>query len=183
MEKKPGILVHLCCAPDALYVVSLLQESYEVTGFFYNPNIHPEEEYLLRLAETRKVADHLKFRLIEGDYDPESWLRLTEKFKNEPEKGRRCLICFAWRLDRTARKALEENIPLFTTIMSISPWKDAAVLNRIGRMTARKYRLEFLEANFKKKDGFNRSVIMSREFGLYRQNYCGCLYSRRPEKS
>lgn len=179
MNKSP-ILAHLCCAPDALYVVGLLKAEYEVIGLFYNPNIHPEEEYRLRLAEARKVAEHLQFRLIEDIYDPETWFRLTEKFKSEPEKGRRCHICFAWRLDRTARKALEAGVPLFTTIMSVSPWKNSAVLNRIGRMTARKYGLKFLEADFKKKDGFNRSVRLSREFGLYRQNYCGCLYSRRP---
>lgn len=179
MNKSP-ILAHLCCAPDALYVVGLLQAEYEVIGLFYNPNIHPEEEYRLRLAEARKVAEHLQFKLIEDIYDPETWFRLTEKFKSEPEKGRRCNICFAWRLERTARKALEAGLPLFTTIMSVSPWKNSAVLNRIGRMTARKYGLQFLEADFKKKDGFNRSVRLSREFGLYRQNYCGCLYSRRP---
>lgn len=179
MNKSP-ILAHLCCAPDALYVVGLLQAEYEVVGLFYNPNIHPEEEYRLRLAEARRVAEHLQFKLIEDIYDPETWFRLTEKFKSEPEKGRRCNICFACRLERTARKALEAGFPLFTTIMSVSPWKNSAVLNRIGRMTARKYGLKFLEADFKKKDGFNRSVRLSREFGLYRQNYCGCLYSRRP---
>lgn len=179
MNKRP-LLAHLCCAPDALYVVGLLQAEYEVTGLFYNPNIHPEEEYRLRLAETRRVAEHLGFRLIEDVYDPETWFRLTEKFKSEPEQGRRCNVCFAWRLERTARKALETGVPVFTTIMSISPWKKSSLLNRIGRMTARKYGLEFLEADFKKKDGFNRSVRLSREFGLYRQNYCGCLYSRRP---
>jgi len=180
MDCKPVILAHLCCAPDALYVVNLLQSSYSVTGFFYNPNIHPEEEFQLRLEETKKVAKHLGFQLIEGVYEPELWFRLTEKFKDEPEKGRRCNLCFALRLDRTARQARELSIPLFTTIMSISPWKNSSVLNRIGRMTARKYGLQFLEADFKKKDGFNQSVRMSREFGLYRQNYCGCLYSLRP---
>lgn len=180
MNQKPSLLAHICCAPDALYVIGLLQAEYQVTGLFYNPNIHPEDEYRLRLSEARKVAQHLQFRLIEDEYDPLTWFRLTEKFKFEPEKGRRCQVCFAWRLDRTARKALEFNIPLFTTIMSVSPWKNAAVLNRIGRMTARKYGLSYLEADFKKKDGFKRSVNLSREFGLYRQNYCGCIYSRRP---
>lgn len=179
MDNKPKILAHLCCAPDALYVVGLLQESYEVIGYFYNPNIHPEEEYRLRLEETRRVARHLEFALVEGEYEADRWFQLTEKFKDEPEKGRRCHICYAWRLNKTAEKAKELGIPLFTTIMSISPWKSSAVLNRIGRMTGRKYGLGFLEADFKKKDGFKKSVLLSKQFGLYRQNYCGCLYSRR----
>ncbi len=179
MNDQSGILAHLCCAPDALYVVSLLQASYQVTGFFYNPNIYPEEEYDLRLNETRRVASRLGFKLIEGEYDQDRWLQLTEKFKDEPEKGRRCQICYAWRLQATARLAKELGLPLFTTIMSISPWKSADVLNRIGRLTARKFSLEFLEANFKKKDGFRKSVALSQDFGLYRQNYCGCLYSRK----
>jgi predicted adenine nucleotide alpha hydrolase (AANH) superfamily ATPase len=175
-------MVHLCCAPDALYVIGLLQPIYKVTGFFYNPNIHPEEEYQLRLAEVRKVASHLSFELIEGEYQPDFWFNLTEKFKSEPEKGRRCHICYAWRLDRTAGKARELGLPAFTTVMSVSPQKSSAVLNKIGKMIARKYRIEYLEFDFKKKDGFNKSVQLSKHFGLYRQNYCGCLYSRRPEK-
>lgn len=182
MARKKKILAHICCAPDALYVVGLLQENFEVVGFFYNPNIQPEEEYQLRLTETRRVSSHLKFELIEGPYDVQYWLKLTEKFKDEPEKGLRCHICYAWRLHRTAQLARELQIPVYTTIMSISPWKKAEVLNRIGRMTGRKIGVEFLEANFKKKDGFRKSVILSREFGLYRQNYCGCLYSLNSQK-
>lgn len=177
MDEKQLILAHLCCAPDALYVVSLLQARYEVTGYFYNPNIHPPEEYELRLNEVRRVTQHLGFELVEGEYDQDRWLQLTARFKDEPEKGRRCHICYAWRLNQTALLARQLGFSLFTTIMSISPWKSASVLNRIGRMTASKYGLEFLEADFKKKDGFRKSVAMSKDFGLYRQNYCGCLYS------
>jgi len=175
----PEILAHICCAPDASYVVALLQEDHAVTGFFYNPNIGPPGEYDLRLSETRKVSRILGFGLIEGDYEPALWLKLTGGFKDEPEKGRRCDVCYAMRLDRTARKALELGLPAFTTIMSISPWKKADVLNRIGRSTGRKYGLRFLEADFKKKNGFQKSVETSRRYGLYRQNYCGCIYSRR----
>jgi Uncharacterized protein conserved in bacteria len=179
MNNKPKILAHICCAPDALYVVGLLQATYEVIGYFYNPNIQPQEEYQLRLKETRKVAKHLDFELIEGAYDVDHWFKLTEKFKNEPEKGRRCYICYAWRIHKTAEKARELQVPLFTTIMSISPWKSSSALNMIGRMTAKKYGIEFLESDFKKKDGFRKSVQLSKQFGLYRQNYCGCLYSQR----
>lgn len=175
----PPILAHICCAPDASYVVGLLQHEHAVTGFFYNPNIGPRREYDLRLAETDKVSRLLDFAVIEGEYDQARWLELASRFKDEPEKGRRCDICYAMRIDRTARKALELGLPAFTTIMSISPWKKADVLNRIGLLTGRKYNLRFLEGDFKKKGGFEKSIELSRRYGLYRQNYCGCLYSRR----
>ncbi|MGB8951111.1 MAG: epoxyqueuosine reductase QueH [Candidatus Aminicenantales bacterium] len=180
---KPRILVHICCAPDALYVVQVLQETFNVAGYFYNPNIFPAEEYARRLAETQKVARMLGFHLLEKTPDRGRWLRLTEKFRNEPEKGRRCDICYAVRLEETARKASELQIDFFATIMSLSPWKKADVLNRMGKMFARKYHIRFLEANFKKKGGFQKSIELSRCHGLYRQNYCGCLPSALPAAS
>jgi predicted adenine nucleotide alpha hydrolase (AANH) superfamily ATPase len=179
---KPKILVHVCCAPDAAYVIRLLQESYEVTGFFSNSNIQPAGEYELRLEEARKVAAILGIPLIEDEYDPSRWLAVTLKFKDEPEKGRRCDVCYAFRLDRTARLASERGFDRFATIMSLSPWKKAAALNRIGRMTGRRRGVEFLESDFKKKDGFRKSVALSKELNLYRQDYCGCLFSRRSVK-
>jgi predicted adenine nucleotide alpha hydrolase (AANH) superfamily ATPase len=174
---KPRILVHVCCAPDALYVLRLLQDEYEVTGFFTNSNIHPSREYALRLEEARKVARLLDVRLIEDEYDPGRWLAVTEKFKEEPEKGRRCDVCYALRLQRTAETAAREGFDAFATVMSLSPWKKAAVINRIGRQFGKRHGLRFLEADFKKKDGFKKSVDLSRDHGLYRQSYCGCLYS------
>ena len=174
---KPKILVHICCAPDALYVMSILKENYDVSGYFYNPNIHPSKEYQLRLEETRKVAGTLNFKLIEEIYDDSRWLEMTMKFKDEPEKGRRCDICYAMRLERTARKASELGFDTFTTVMSLSPWKKANVLNRMGSMFALRYGIEFLEADFKKKDGFKKSIELSKRHNLYRQNYCGCIYS------
>lgn len=180
---KSKILAHICCAPDAIYVIDLLQKDYDVTGFFYNPNIWPEEEYAKRLGETRKVEKILSFALLEDVYDSGRWLKAVEKFKAEPEKGRRCDICYALRLERAALKAADLGIPSFTTIMSLSPWKKADVLNRIGRMLGRKHNLHFLEANFKKKGGFEKSIELSRRHGLYRQNYCGCLYSLRKDVS
>lgn len=175
--KKPRILVHICCAPDALYSVYLLKKNYEVTGFFYNPNIHPRPEYKLRLKEMEKVARILDFKLLTGDYDGQRWLRLTRKFRSEPERGRRCDICYALRLERTAQKAAELGLDSFTTVMSISPWKKAQSMNRIGKMFGNRYLVRFLEENFKKKDGFKKSVGLSQAHGLYRQSYCGCLYS------
>ena len=175
---KPRILVHACCAPDALYVFGVLKDSYEVTGFFSNSNIQPPREYELRLDEARRVAAAAGVPLIEDDYDPEGWLRLTRKFKDEPEKGRRCDVCYASRLLCTARRAARDGFDAFATVMSLSPWKKAAVLNRLGRQFAARFRVAFLEADFKKKDGFKKSVELSRARGLYRQDYCGCVYSR-----
>jgi len=174
---KPHILIHVCCAPDALFVFGVLKEAYEVAGFFSNSNIHPREEYDLRLEEARKVARNYGLPLIEDDYDPDVWLLLTRKFKDEPEKGRRCDVCYAARLGRTAERAAREGFDAFATVMSLSPWKKASVMNRIGRQFAARHGLFFLEADFKKKDGFKKSVDLSRAHGLYRQGYCGCLYS------
>jgi len=176
---KPRILVHVCCAPDALYVLNLLNKDYEVRGYFYNPNIHPRGEYDLRLKETQRVVRFLNTTLIVGEYDDERWFEMTRKFSTEQEKGRRCDICYSLRLQRTAALAAERDLGMFTTVMSLSPWKKAEVMNRIGRMWASRYKVSFLEADFKKKDGFRKSTIMSKNFGLYRQNYCGCEYSRR----
>lgn len=174
---KPRILVHVCCAPDALFVFGLLKADYEVTGFFSNSNIHPREEYALRLEEARKVARTLGLPLLEDDYDPEAWFAVTRKFADEPEKGRRCDVCYATRLARTAQAAARQGFDAFATVMSLSPWKKAPVMNRIGRQFAARHGLAFLAADFKKKDGFKRSVDLSHAHGLYRQDYCGCLYS------
>ncbi len=178
---KPSILAHICCAPDALYVARFLREEYKVSGFFYNPNIHPKKEYDLRLEEARKVAGMLGIRLLEGPYDADRWMALTLKLKDEPEKGRRCDVCYAMRLQRTAEAARNAGIGMFTTVMSLSPWKKAGAINKIGRLFGSRYKVGFLEADFKKKDGFRKSIIMSREAGLYRQDYCGCLYSRNKQ--
>jgi len=172
----------VCCAPDALYVLGLLGGTYEVTGFFSNSNIHPREEYDRRLSEARRVAGMLGVPLIEDAYEPERWLSVTRKFRDEPEKGRRCDVCYALRLRRTADRAAAGGFDRFTTVMSLSPWKKAAVLNRIGRQFGTRYGVPFLEADFKKKDGFKKSVDLSRARGLYRQSYCGCLTSLRTSK-
>jgi predicted adenine nucleotide alpha hydrolase (AANH) superfamily ATPase len=176
---RPKLLVHICCAPDALYVLGLLKENFEVSGYFYNPNIHPSNEYEKRLEETRKVAQILNVPLIEEIYDNEHWFKITQKFKKEPEKGKRCDICYATRLEKTAQKASELGFELYTTVMSLSPLKKAAVLNRMGKMFSRKHKTDFLEADFKKKDGFKKSVELSKSHNLYRQNYCGCIYSQK----
>jgi len=179
---KLRLLAHVCCAPDALYVLGLLKEEFDVTAFFYNPNIHPEPEYALRLEEARRVAHIHGLPLLEARCDAERWLALTDKYKSEPEKGRRCDICYAIRLEKTARRAASAGFDAFATVMSLSPWKKADVLNRLGRMFSRRFAVRYLEADFKKKDGFRKSVELSKAHGLYRQDYCGCLYSRRGQK-
>ncbi|MBM3297876.1 MAG: epoxyqueuosine reductase QueH [Candidatus Aminicenantes bacterium] len=179
---RPTLLVHVCCAPDALYVLGLLRETHDVTGYFYNPNIQPPEEYKRRLEETVKAAGILGLPLLEGPRDFARWSRATRKFRDEPEKGRRCDVCYALRLLETARRCAELGMDACATVMSLSPWKKADALNRIGRMSGRRLGVGYLESDFKKKDGFRRSVALSREHGLYRQDYCGCLYSRRPER-
>ncbi len=176
---KPKMLVHICCAPDALYVVDILQKDFDVSGFFYNPNIHPREEYERRLEETRKVAEMIGFEVIEGPYDDSRWHQIIAKFKDDPEKGRRCDVCYAMRLELTAKRAAESRFDIFATVMSLSPWKKAEVMNRVGKMFGRRFGIDFLEANFKKKNGFKKSVALSREQNLYRQDYCGCIYSIR----
>lgn len=172
------MLVHICCAPDALYVMDLLGKEYDVSGFFYNPNIHPREEYDLRLAETKKVSASLGFALIEGPYEDSRWHEITAKFKSEPEKGGRCDVCYAMRLERTAKIGAEMGFDIFATVMSLSPWKKAGIMNRIGRMFGCRYKIDFLESNLKKKDGFKKSVELSKRHKLYRQDYCGCFYSK-----
>jgi len=173
------MLVHICCAPDALYVMELLRKDYDVSGFFYNPNIHPHEEYVLRLEETKKVAISLGFEVISGPYEDNRWHEITAKFKNEPEKGRRCDVCYALRLERTAKKGVELGFDIFATVMSLSPWKKADIMNKIGKMFGRRFKIKFLEANFKKKQGFKKSVELSKQHELYRQHYCGCIYSKK----
>ncbi len=173
------MLVHICCAPDALYVMNLLKEEYQLCGLFYNPNIHPWREYHKRLEEARKVAKILGFVLREEEYDVERWRILTQKFEKEPERGKRCDICYALRLEKTAKITSEMGLDIFTTTMTLSPLKKEKTLNRIGKMFARRYGVDFLEADFKKKDGFKKSVLLSKEYKLYRQNYCGCIWSIR----
>lgn len=177
---KPALLAHICCAPDAAYVIPLLSAEYDVTGFFYNPNIGPPAEHERRLSETLRLGSLVGFPVEEETAQPGRWEAMTLPFAAEPEKGRRCSVCYAMRLDRTARRAAERGFSVFATIMSVSPRKDVRLMNQIGVLLARKYGLRFLEADFKKKDGFRKSVMISRRLGLYRQDYCGCRYSRRP---
>lgn len=167
----------MCCAPCSTHVINLLREEYEVEAFFYNPNIHPRGEYALRFEESMVFTNKTGTPFHAGEYNPGEWFRKTKGHEEEEEGGERCRICFELRLARTAEKASAEGFDVFTTTLTISPHKNADAINAIGRRLAQRYGVDFLEANFKKKDGFKKSVQLSREYGLRRQNYCGCIYS------
>lgn len=173
------VLMHICCAPDATVpVLRLRAREYEPIGFFYDPNIQPTAEYELRLEQARKLAQIQGFRLIEGPYDPDRWLAATQDVADEPEGGRRCPVCFGMLLDMAAHKAVDLRIDAFTTTLLISPHKDVRLLEEIGRTIGERYGIAFLPEAFRKQDGFRQSVRLSKEYGLYRQNYCGCIYSK-----
>lgn len=171
------LLLHICCAPDATHPIQILNDEYEIGAFFYNPNIHPREEYDKRLGDMRALGKEWDISLHEGEYDTDRWLSLTEDYKDEPEGGKRCEICYEMRLEGTAKNALERGYDLFGAVLTISPHKDARKINEIGRKIGEKYGVPFLESDFKKHDGFKKSVNYSKNLGLYRQKYCGCVYS------
>ena len=174
------LLLHICCAPDAAYGAVALRERFDVTGFFYNPNIHPQEEFRKRLMATLDLTDRSPFPLVVGTGGEAVWEEAVRGLEGEPERGRRCEACVRLRLRETARKASELGMPAFGTVLTVSPKKDAAMVNRVGREEAERAGVEFLAADLKKRDGYLKSVRAAREMGIYRQRYCGCRYSYRP---
>lgn len=179
MENKK-ILLHACCGICSAYPILNLRElGYEPIVFFYNPNIYPDSEYEKRLEMERILCDYHKCELIVGDYNQEHYFEAVKGLENEPERGKRCDVCFELRLEETAKKTLELGLDTFTTSIVISPHKNFAKLSEIGERIANKYDLEYLAIDFKKKDGFLKTNKISRELNLYRQNYCGCKYSIR----
>lgn len=181
MNKKK-LLLHTCCAPCGTVPIERLCPEYEVTCFFYNPNIHPEEEYLQRLDEFQNLAKKLNIKIIvPEEYNSDQWLDLVKGLENEPEGGKRCAICFRMRLQATAKVTKQTGFDLFTTTLTISPHKNATLINQIGLELIEQHQIKFLVANFKKKDGYKRSIELSKIYNMYRQNYCGCIYSRKKE--
>ncbi len=171
------VVLHICCGVCAAGAADvLLNEGHQVTGYFYNPNIHPAQEYRLRLEAAQRTADRLKFELADGPYDFENWNKLTAGMGDVPEGGSRCSVCYRLRLEKTFGFMQERGADAFTSTLTISPHKQAAEINRIGREIAGE---RFMARDFKKKDGFKRSMELARSWGLYRQNYCGCVYSLR----
>ncbi|MBU0567677.1 epoxyqueuosine reductase QueH [bacterium] len=171
------VLLHICCGVCGSSVVERLrEEGFTVKGFFYNPNIHPRQEFGKRLEVAHRTSRILDFELIEGIYDKESWFKATEGEGNEPEGGRRCEICFRIRLEQTYKKSCRLGADYFATTLSVSPHKDLLAINKIGKELDKE---RFLERDFKKRDGFKKGIEFSKEHNLYRQNYCGCIYSRK----
>ena len=171
------VVLHICCAVCAAGVVErLAAEGHEVFGLFFNPNIHPLEEYERRLEAAHTVARELKFPLEAGPYTPDEWLQATDSLENDPEGGRRCEVCFRLRLQKTYLYLEEHGWDAFTTTLTIGPRKSADVVNRVGREIGGD---RFLVRDFKKKAGFQRATELAKKWALYRQNYCGCIYSMK----
>ncbi len=191
-EEKPSLLLHACCGPCSSYVLEYLAKYFAITVFYYNPNIYPPEEYFRRLNELKSFlprfppAREAAVKLVEAPYMPEEFYRATgvleEKgLQTEPEKGERCRRCYLFRLTKAYQYAAQRGFSFFTTTLSISPFKDAKKINTIGQ-ELQKLNSEgpqFLPSDFKKKNGFLRSLQLSKEYGLYRQDYCGCFYSKQ----
>ena len=174
------ILLHICCGVCAAGVArTLTEEGHQVIGFFYNPNIHPEEEYHKRLDAARRAAQELAIPLVVACYDPDRWLKETEYLEHEPEGGDRCSVCFRLRLETTLAYLKECGADAFSTTLTISPHKSAKTVNRIGTEIGG---TKFLGRDFKKKEGFTRAISLARQWGLYQQSYCGCIYSLRQAK-
>ncbi|MEW6535925.1 MAG: epoxyqueuosine reductase QueH [Candidatus Auribacterota bacterium] len=179
LSQKPQILLHVCCAPCSPYVVDLLSQDYTPILYFYNPNIHPHEEYALRVDEIERFARGTGNALYCGDEDTDLFFDAVRGYENEPEKGKRCEICFKLRLDKACTFAQSHNIKYVTTTLTVSPHKCAKTINRIGAETAALHNVIFLAENFKKNDGFRKTVQMAKQYSFYRQNYCGCIFSKK----
>lgn len=180
--RRPTLLLHACCAPCSSYVLEYLSRYFKITLFYYNPNISPESEYRYRVSEVKRlVAEMLPdsdITVVEGRYDPERFAQAVRGLEREPEGGKRCRACFRLRLEEAARQAQALGCEFFTTTLSISPLKNARALNEIGEELAPIYQTRYLVSDFKKREGYKRSIQLSAEYHLYRQDYCGCVYSK-----
>ncbi len=178
----PSLLLHSCCAPCSSYVLEYLSEYFDITVFYYNPNISPEEEFFKRVNEQKRLISEMplkhKVKFIEGKYDCERFYAMAKGLEDVKEGGERCFKCYRLRLEESAIIAKENDFDYFTTTLSISPHKNAQVLNEIGKELAEKYGVDYLFSDFKKRNGYKRSCELSEVYGLYRQDYCGCVYSK-----
>ncbi len=178
----PSLFLHACCAPCSSYVLEYLSEFFNITVFYYNPNISPEREFVKRAEELRRLISEMplknKVGFVEGNYDRERFYETVKGLERLKEGGERCMKCYRLRLEETAKAARKGGFDFFTTTLSISPHKNAQALNRIGAELSEKYGVNYLFSDFKKRNGYKRSCELSEIYGLYRQNYCGCVYSK-----
>ena len=179
LTDKPRLLLQSCCGPCSTYVLSYLKQYFDITLLYYNPNIQPRAEYDLRLENQRKVLAAMpEVHILECAYDGEAYNAAVRGLEGEPEGGARCTVCFRLRLEETARLAAEGKFDYFCTTLTVSPHKDATRINTIGRALVEQYGVAWLPSDFKKREGYKQSITLSRELDLYRQDYCGCLYSK-----
>lgn len=185
-DKTPSLLLHSCCAPCSSYVLEYLSQYFKITIFYYNPNIYPASEYETRVMEQKEfikaISAKHEIQFMEGEYNTKAFYEITKGYEEESEGGKRCLSCYELRLRNTAKVAKEKNFDYFTTTLSISPMKNAGKLNEIGSTLEQELEVNYLYSDFKKKNGYKRSVELSKEFNLYRQDYCGCIFSMRSRK-
>ncbi len=178
LNVRPTILFHTCCAPCSTICLHLLKDYFEITVLYYNPNIEPEEEYLKRKEEQKRLLKKLNINFLDCDYDGDAFKKMAKGLENEPERGKRCYKCYELRLSYTARKAKELGFDYFGTSLTVSPYKVSNWVNEIGSILSDKYNVKFLYSDFKKENGYLKSIEYSKEYNLYRQNYCGCKYSK-----
>lgn len=181
--RVPRLFLHACCAPCSSYVLEYLSAYFKITVFYYNPNISPKEEYEKRVEEIQRLISEMTFvhpvTFVEGEYHPEEFYQMAKGLEDVPEGGERCFRCYRMRMEEAARLAEEGGYDYFTTTLSISPLKNAAKINEIGEELSGIYHVSHLPSDFKKKNGYKRSIELSAEHELYRQNYCGCVFSKR----
>jgi len=181
--RRPTLLLHSCCAPCSSYVLEYLSHYFQITLYYYNPNISPESEYRYRVSELKRlVAEMLPnsgITVVEGAYEPERFAQAVRGLEQEPEGGARCMACYRLRLEEAAKAARAMGCEYFTTTLSISPLKNARALNDIGEALAPIYQTKYLVSDFKKREGYKRSIQLSSQYQLYRQDYCGCIYSKQ----
>ena len=180
LDYKPKLLLHSCCAPCSSYVITYLYDYFDITILYYNPNIYPYEEYKKRKDEQIRLISNFKgVKIIDCDYDNDIYNEIIKGLENEPERGSRCTKCFYLRLDKTGEIAKKNNFEYFGTTLTVSPYKNAKLLNEIGEDISKKYDIKWLYSDFKKNDGYKKSIELSKKYDLYRQDYCGCIYSKR----
>ena len=179
--QRPRLLLHACCAPCSSATLERLAAHFDLTILYYNPNIYPPEEYRRRETELERFVRDAGYRfpVVELPYDPQAFYAAVQGLEQEPEKGARCTVCYRLRLEQTARYAAQNGFEWFCTTLSISPLKDPVRINALGQELGAQYGVRFLPSEFRKKDGYKRSLQLSAEYGLYRQDYCGCVFSKQ----